>query len=65
MPKRISKSDAVKAINDTDALEIVFEKISRSEQTSTKRSQLTRFTSEVQKQIQDERDVILISVKLK
>lgn len=65
MPKRISKSAAIKSINDADALEIVFKQISRNDQSSTKRSQLNRFAHEVQKQIQDERDIILISVKVK
>lgn len=65
MLKRISKSDAVKEIKDTDALEVIFDEIERADSTSTKQSALNRFVSEVQKQIKDERSVKLIAIKVK
>lgn len=65
MPKRISKSDAAKIIKETDALEVLFEAINRADTTSSKQSALNRFVSAVQKQIKDERDIKLISIKVK
>ena len=63
--KRVSKADVIKAINSVDALEIIFEEIRRSDTTPNKQSQLRRFNAEVQKQITDDRDVLLIAVKVK
>lgn len=65
MQKRISKSDALKAIRDTDALEVIYDEIERRDSASTKQSALNRFVSEVQKQIKDERNVKLIAIKVK
>jgi len=65
MPKRISKTDATKIIKETDALEVLFEAINRADTSSSKQSALNRFIQEVQKQIKDERDVLLFSVKVK
>ena len=63
--KRVSKADVIKAINSVDILEIILEEISRSDIAANKQSQLRRFNAEVQKQINDERDVLLIAVKVK
>jgi hypothetical protein len=65
MPKRITKSDAIKSIKDTDELEIIFEEIMRSESQSLKQSKLNRFISETQRQIKEDRDVRLFAVKVK
>lgn len=65
MSKRISKADAVKVIKETDALEVLFHEIDRADDTSAKQSALNRFMSEVQKQIKDQRNVKLFSVKVK
>jgi hypothetical protein len=63
--KRTSKAEAVKAINNVDALEVILEEISRTDTSTNKQSQLRRFSTEVQKQINDERDILLIAVKVK
>ena len=65
MPKKISKSDAVKSIQNADALEVLFQEIKRSASDASKRSDLNRFVREVQEQIKDERDIQLYSVKIK
>lgn len=65
MSKRISKSDAEKAIKDADALEVVFQEIERTDQTSVKQTSLNKFVDEVKKQIKDERNILLYSVKVK
>ena len=65
MTKRISKSDAEKAIKDADALEVLFQEIDRAENASSKQTALNTFISEVKKQINDQRNVKLYSVKIK
>jgi hypothetical protein len=65
MSKSASKSEAVRAINSADALEVLIENIDRNEATSSKQTKVNRFISDIQKQIKDERDVILIAVKVK
>lgn len=63
--KRISKAEAVKALNNVDALEIILEEISRNDTATNKQSQLRRFAAEVQKQIKDDRGILLVAVKVK
>ena len=65
MSKSISKSEAVRAINNADALEVLLENIDRNETPSSKQTKVNRFISDIQKQIKDDRDVILIDVKVK
>ena len=65
MAKSVSKSEAIKTINAIEALEVVLEIIDRNETTSSKQTKVNRFINDVQKQIKDERGVILIAVKVK
>ncbi len=65
MSKSVSKSEAVKVINATDALEVLLQTIDRNETTSTKQTKVNRFIDDIKKQVKAERDVILIAVKVK
>lgn len=65
MSKSISKSEAVKIINSVEALEVLIQSIDRNETTSSKQTKVNRFINDARKQIKAERDVILISVKVK
>jgi hypothetical protein len=65
MAKSVSKSEALTAINSTDALQVLLEKIDRNESSSSKQIKLNRLISEIQKQIKDERDILIVSVKAK
>ncbi len=65
MAKSVSKSEAVTAINSTDALQVLLEKIDRNESSSSKQIKMNRLISEIQKQIKDERDIVIVSVKAK
>ena len=65
MSKPVSKTEAVRVINNADALEVLLESIDRNETSSSKQIKLTRFINDIQKQIKDERDVILIAVRIK
>jgi len=63
--KRISKAEAAKVINNADALEIILEEIDRNDTSSNKQSLLRRFSAEIQKQIKDDRNILLIAVKIR
>jgi hypothetical protein len=65
MAKSVSKSEAVKAISSADALKVLLETIDRNESTSSKQAKVNRFINEIQKQIKDERDLVMVSVKVK
>jgi hypothetical protein len=65
MAKSVSKSEAVKLLNSKDALEVLLETVDRNETISSKQSKVNRFISDFQKQIKDERDVVLVAVKVK
>lgn len=65
MAKIISKSDAIKILNQTEPLEILQEAIDRNETVPSKQTKITRFINSVQKQVKEERDVILLAVKVK
>lgn len=65
MPKSVSKSDAVKLINSVDALDIQLEVIERDETVPSKMMKINRFINELNKHVKDERDVIMVSVKVK
>ena len=65
MAQRTSKREAINSIEKSDPLEILLERVERSESESSKKQRFNRFCSAVNKQIQDQRDVILIAVKIK
>lgn len=63
--KRVSKLEAERLLKETDPLEIVIEEINRSDTASAKIILLSRFSAEVQKLIKEERDILLIAVKIR
>ena len=65
MARSVSKSEAVTAISSTDALQVLLEKIDRKESSSSKQIKVNRLINEIQKQIKDERDILIVSVKVK
>jgi|GEM_PF-2057714 len=65
MPKIISKADLIRQINKIDALEIVAELVIRAQPAPHRKVTISKFIKEIEKHIQDERDVLLISVKIK
>lgn len=65
MPKSVSKSDAVKVINAVDTLDVQLEVIARDETLPSKMTKINRFIAEVHKHVKDERDVVLVSAKVK
>lgn len=65
MAKSVSKSDAVKLINSVDALDVQLEVIDRDETTPSKMTKINRFIAELNKHVKDQRDVVLVSVKVR
>ncbi len=65
MVKVISKSDVIKILNQIEPLEILQEAIDRNETVPSKQTKISRFINSIQKQIKDERDVILLAIKVK
>lgn len=65
MAKSVSKSEAVAAINSTVALQVLLEKIDRNESASSKQLKIKRLIGEIQKQVKDDRDILIVSVKEK
>lgn len=65
MSKKISKSNLIRELNKTEALEILIEKIERNWSASKKNSLFSQFQRDAKVHIEAERDVILISVKVK
>ena len=65
MARKVSKNELLRRIKELDELEIVIEDISRSESSFKKQNQLSCFTREAKRQIDNSRDVILMTVALK
>ncbi len=65
MAKIIPKSELIKILNQVDSLEILIESIDRNETVPSKQAKITRFINSIQKQVKDERDEILLAIKVK
>lgn len=65
MPKQISKAEVIKTLNQSEPLEIQIEIVDRNETQSSKQTKVNRFINAAQRQLKDERTVILIAVQLK
>jgi hypothetical protein len=65
MAKSVSKSDTVKLINSVETLDIKIEVIDRDETTPSKMTKINRFIAELNKHVKDERDVVMVSVKVR
>ena len=65
MSKKTSKSELQKLIKDADVMEICVQQIKRDQSDSNKRTLLSDFIRDAQAQIKDERDVLLIAIKVK
>ena len=63
MSKKVSKAEAIKTISEIETLEIIVEKIDRNETISSKNTKLNRLINEINKQIKEERDISIFSVK--
>ena len=65
MVRTLSKKDLLRHLEKLDVMEIVIQAVDRSDSNSKKLSKLSEFQRAAKAQIDDERDVLLISVKVK
>ena len=65
MSKVISKQELSQLVLRADALEITYETIKRTSSQSSKSAQGSSFNKQVQEFLKEQRDVILIAVKLR
>ena len=65
MAKKVSKAEAIKTISEIEPLEIILERIGRNETVPSKNAKLNRLINEISKQIKEERDITICSVKAK
>ena len=65
MSKPKTKQELIQAISKVDVLDLVVETIERKQPSSEKRSQETAFAKASQQFVNDQRDVILIALKIR
>ena len=65
MATKVHKKDVELALKKADVLEAVAERIDRHSSRPSKKSLANKFLRGVDKMIDDERDILLIAVKLK
>ena len=65
MPKKTTKKELSEVISKADVLEAITQAIDRSTPDSTKRNAASAFNREADRFIKDQRDVLLIAVKIK
>ena len=65
MKKHRSHQELLNTIKKTDLMEAVSHIISRSTGSGTKKNEQRRFDQEITKMVSDERDVILIAIKVR
>ena len=65
MPKKTTKKELSEVISKTDVLDAVTQAIDRSAPDSAKRNAASTFNREVDKFIKEQRDVLLIAVKIR
>ena len=65
MANKVHKKDVELALKKADVLEVVVERIDRHSARSSKKLLASKFLREADKMINEERDILLIAVKLK
>lgn len=63
--KSKSKTDLISQIQKIDLLEFTSRQIQKKSLPSSKKSELTKFIAEASSYIDDERDVLLIAIKVR
>lgn len=65
MSKKVSESELQKLIKDADIMEIITQQVDREQSEASKSNQLSDFTRNAKLHIKDQRDVLLISIKVR
>jgi len=65
MAKKVSKSEIIKLVNQSEMLDAITQTIDRNDSISRKQSDLNRIIQDIQAQIKDDRDILIIAIRIK
>ncbi len=65
MTKKVSKSEIIKLVNQSEMLDAITQTIDRNDSTSKKQSDLNRVIQDIKDQIKDERDILIIAIRIR
>ena len=65
VPTKTTKKDISNLLSKTDVLEVIYQQIDKALSDSSKQSLINAFQREAGKYIKDQREVILIAIKVK
>lgn len=63
--KQISKAELLRQLNKVDVLEVITELVQRSQPDPHRQAKISAFTKKAKEQVAEDRDVLLISIKIK
>jgi hypothetical protein len=63
--KKVSKSEIIKLVNQSEMLDAITQTIDRNDSTSKKQSDLNRVIQDIKDQIKDERDILIIAIRIR
>lgn len=63
--KKVSKNEIIKLVNQSEMLDAITQTIDRNDSVSQKQSDLNRVIQDIKDQIKDDRDIIIIAIKIK
>jgi preprotein translocase subunit SecA len=63
--KKVSKSEIIKLVNQSEMLDAITQTIDRNDSTSKKQSDLNRVIQDIKDQIKDDRDILIIAIRIR
>ena len=63
--KQQTKAELLRLLNKVDVLEVITEIVQRTQPDPHRQAKISAFTKKAKEQVADDRDVLLISLKLK
>jgi hypothetical protein len=63
--KQLSKAELLRLLNKVDVLEVITEIVQRTQPDPQRQAKISAFTKKAKEQIAEDRDVLLISIKIK
>ena len=63
--KQLSKAELLRQLNKIDVLEVITELVQRGEPDPHRQTKISAFTKKAKEQVAEDRDVLLISIKIK
>ena len=63
--KQLSKAELLRLLNKVDVLEVFTEIVQRTQPDPHRQAKISAFTKKAKEQVAEDRDVLLISIKIK